>query len=100
MNINFAPFTEPRSRTHWVDFPTRMTDRYNRIFTSAIDNEVPLNYRTLIVLGGFALVTGVVGTVASYYFQSDEYLSECLGNIAVGVIVIGRGRVCLQNSID
>lgn len=93
MNINFDPLGEPRVLTPpFKDFPTRMTERFHRIFFETIGNEEPRapNYQTLIVLGNFAVVTGLVGTVASYYFQSSEYLHESLGSIAAGAVALGR----------
>lgn len=76
-----------------VDFPTKMTDRFQRIFLEATDNEESRtsNCQTLMVLGGFAMVTGLVGTVASYYFQSSQYLPECLGNMIIGAVAIKHG---------
>ena len=99
MNINFDPFIEPRALVQWKDFPTRMSDRIQGIFLKATEDSVrpAPNDQALLVLGEFALVTGLVGIVASYYFKSDEYVSECLLNIAIGACTIGRAYTSYSN---
>lgn len=94
MNTNFAPDITIRfPEIPEGDLPKRLTDRFQRIFTTAIDGnaEPTPNYQTLTVLGELAVVSGLAGTVASYYFQSHQYLPECIINIALGTIAIGRG---------
>lgn len=94
MNTNFDPLMEPRIiRTHWEDLPKRLTNRFQRIFTSATNHDgsyIP-NYQTITFLGEMAVVSGLVGTVVSVYFQSYEHLPQCLGNIAFGAFAIGKG---------
>lgn len=89
MNTNFNPYVESKVQFPLVNFPSVLADRFQRIFTITIDDQqrVP-NYQTLKVLGGCAVVTGIVGVIASYYFQSDEYLVESISNIAIGALAI------------
>lgn len=101
MNTNFIrDMTTGIFAISEIDLPQRLTDRYSRIFISAIANEnAPAsNYQTLKILGGFALVTGLVGTVASIYLQSTNYLSQCLTNVAVGSLAFRKSLHRLQQN--
>ena len=94
MNTHFSRDLTSIIRVPYIDLPRALTDRFQNIFRTVMDNqEHSTNYQSLIVLGELAVVTGTVGLIASAYFQSSQYVPECIGNILLGGAAIMHGSI-------